>query len=152
MSAEKPLKMKNLYLNAALAGDIEAVRSFLAQGVVVDVHSRAKSTALMRAAGEGYEQIVRLLLAHGANANAVNTLQETALTRAAAHGQLQILEVLLMAGAEVDGYPNRRYATVSSPLGEALLHGHQDAAVYLINHGANPDLVMADIVGRNRID
>ena len=122
MSEDKALKPKQLYLNAVRAGDIEAVRALLDAGVVVDVHSRAKSTALMRAAGEGHKQIVELLLERGANVNAFNESRETALTRAATHGDISIVELLLSAGAKVDGHPDLRYCPVTSPLGEALLN------------------------------
>ena len=145
-------KPKNLYLEATRAGDIEAVRALLDAGVVVDVHSRSKSTALMRAAWEGHEQIVRLLLERGASVNACNEKMETALTRAAAQGHLSIVELLLSAGAEVDDHRNRIYTEVTAALGEALLNGHKNVAFLLYNRGADPNLAMGKIVAQGRID
>ena len=149
---DEALKPKNLYLKAVRLGDLEATRAFLDAGVVVDVHSGSKSTALMRAAWEGHEQIVNLLLERGADVNAFNEARETALTRAAAQGQFAVVELLLAAGAKVDGHPDHRHAYITTPLGEALLNGHMDIAVLLRGQGANPDLAIGKIVAQRRGD
>lgn len=143
---------KKPFLAAARDGDLNTVIRLLDEGVPVDVYSRNKSTALIRAAGEGHEQIVNLLLNRGADIKICNEVGETALTRAAEKGRLSMVAILLAAGATVDGCSRHSSVGWETPLQQALLNDHPAVANLLRQHGADPNLVMGTIVWKQRLD
>ena len=145
---------KKPFLAAARDGDLNTVVRLLDEGVPVDVYSRNKSTALIRAAGEGHEQIVKLLLDRGADINACNEVgfNETALTRAAEKGRSSIVATLLASGASVDGSSRLQTHAWSTPLEKALLNDHLDVADLLRQHGADPNLPMGTMVWKQHLD
>ena len=148
------LSQKKPFLAAARDGDFDTVVRLLDEGVPVDVYSRNKTTALIRAAGEGHEQIVKLLLDRGADINACNDLgfDETPLTRAAEKGRLSIVTTLLAAGASVNGSSRSTTHAWSTPLEKALLNNHLDVAHLLRQRGADPNLPMGTVVWKQRLD
>jgi len=64
---------------AAEAGNIEAVKQYLADGEDVNAKGDLGTTPLMMAAGRGHKEIVELLITNGANVNAKDEDDETPL-------------------------------------------------------------------------
>ena len=91
--------------DAAVAGDIEAVKQHLAAGADVNAKGERGSTPLHFAAWLGHKEIieiVELLIANGADVNAKEEDGHTPLHLAAAWGQKEIAEVLIANGADVN--------------------------------------------------
>jgi ankyrin repeat protein len=64
----------------------------------------------------------------------------TALSWAAHSGDLNMIDALLQSGATVDLANSRGY----TPLMMACMHEHSAAALWLLRHGAAPDVVTSD--------
>ena len=71
--------------NAAITGNIEAVKQHLAAGTDVNAKNKIGSTPLNYAALKGHEEIAELLIAEGADVNARDNYKWTPL-HYAAHG------------------------------------------------------------------
>ena len=102
---------------------------------------------IVRAAKSG--SIKRLMsVLHEARSNgdlrevvdSTNALGATALSWAAHNGDLNMLDALLQSGASADLANNRGY----TPLMMACMHEHPAAALWLLRHGAQPDLKTSD--------
>lgn len=125
---------------AAAEGDLERVRSLLAQGADPDAWDGAHPglpTPLLAAAFVGHEAVVATLLAAGASAERANTQGRTPLHHAADQDHGQVVALLLAAGARSDRLDF---------LGLAPLHvaGWQDnvqAVQALLRGGADPLLL-----------
>jgi ankyrin repeat protein len=120
-----------------------------------------EQTALMWAVGNGHAGIVRLLIARGADVRArsrvarafVNRANPNDITAAAVgevsvsggtpvllaarRGDVQTAELLLAAGASVDDL----MADGTSALTVAVHSGHTAMAIFLLNRGANPNVI-----------
>lgn len=121
------------------AGDTEAVRMQIANGIEVDaplVGERA--TPLMLAVSRGQEAVARILLMAGADANLARP--DTGITPlvAAVHGaREEVIRLLCQHGAEVDLLDQDGL----SPLGIAVGSQHHDIAKALLQCNANPNIV-----------
>lgn len=104
------------------------------------------NTPLHYACQKGFRDIAVLLLDNGATPTVVNNRSESALHAVARCGNKEIIARLLWEGAEVDA-TDREGRT---PLLCLLSNKHTDAALYLINQGANTEL--ADNIGHRAID
>jgi len=103
--------------DGALAGQVEAVRSLLAEGAPdLDAADGTGGTALMYAVEGGHDEIVEMLLEAGASLDLRNQSQETALHLAARHGRTASAGLLLRAGADF----GLRDAEGRSPLYRAI--------------------------------
>jgi ankyrin repeat protein len=89
-------------IQAAEAGDMDAVQRLLRRGAEVDACDDCRWTAMMKAANNGHTAIVQLLLEHGADVNAQDKGGYTALMVAAANGYVDTVQLLLARGAHVD--------------------------------------------------
>ena len=88
---------------AAVEGNIEAVKQHLAGGLDVNVkEDRYGRTPLHRAAAFGDKEIVELLIAEGADVNAQNGGGPAPLHYAAGEGRKEIVELLIAKGADVN--------------------------------------------------
>lgn len=87
---------------AASAGDLDAVRRFLADGVDVDfiANGRFNSTALQEAARAGHLAVVRMLLQVGADPNHVDNDFFTPANSAARAGNWEVVKFLVWEGAD----------------------------------------------------
>ena len=123
--------------DAAMRGDLEAVRSLIDQGADVNGAQGDGMTALHWAAENGSAATAELLLNAGANLSAVTRLGGyTPLHLAAKAGGAEVVRALLAAGA------NPRAATTAG--GATALHfaaaaGSAEAVTALIGHGADPN-------------
>ena len=123
--------------DAAMRGDVGAVRSLLDEGAAVNVAQSDGMTALHWAAELGNAELVRLLADAGADLEAVTRIGDlTALHIGAEVGQGGAVRALLEAGAKVEA----RNVNGSAPLHFAALSGSADAVAALADHGADVDV------------
>lgn len=120
--------------DAAMHGDLAAVRSLLADNVDVNAAQGDGSTALHWAAYAGHVEMVRLLLAHRASLKAHTRLGAlTPLMMAARNGHTDVIRVLLDANDDATA----ANANGTTPLMLAAAAGKADAVTLLIDRGAD---------------
>lgn len=118
---------------AAMKGDIAAVRALLGSKVDVNAPQGDGSTALHWAAYNGNTEMVRLLLASGANVTMKTRLAGlTPLMMAARIGNADVIQLLVDAKADVAA-PN---ANGTTPLMLTAASGKADAVKLLLDRGA----------------
>ena len=154
-------------MTCARTGNAEAVRLLLDQGAAVDAKESERSqTALMWAVAQGHSEAVKVLVEHGANVNATSAtvsvhtpkiINETSghlydfynenvylpevkggftpLMFAAQTGDVKSLRILLEARADVNGATRND----GSALVQASINGQEEAAVLLLENGADPN-------------
>lgn len=152
-------------MTVARTGNVEAAKILLAHGAAVDAKEQWHGeTALMWAVVEGHPEMARELIAHGADVNARSMLNKwerqttseprekwlpsgalTPLLFAARQGCVECAQVLVDAHADV----NATDPDGISPVLIAIINGHYDVALYLIDKGTNPNL--ADKTGRTAL-
>ena len=120
--------------DAAMKGNIEAVKQHLAAGT--DVNAKDESmgmTPLHHATFGGHKEIAELLIAKGADVNAKfdKISGGTPLHIAADKGHKEIAELLIAAGADV----NAKDKGGESPLDWAIEDNQSEAADLLRKHG-----------------
>lgn len=94
------------FLDAAGAGDVDAMKKFLAQGMPVDACTpTSRMTALMTAAIHGRFKVVRLLLKSGADLSRKNAYGENAISSAAAAPELKMFDYLYRIASPKDRKP-----------------------------------------------
>jgi len=120
---------------AALRGDLEKVRSLIAEGTDVNDEDAEGHTAFHMAAGRGHINVVRFLLAKGADPDSRERVSgATPLNLAVEMGQKDMAELLLSRGADV----NARCKQINiTPLQVAASQGNIDMAALLIARGAD---------------
>ena len=149
-------------MTVARTGSVEAAKVLLAHGAKVDAReSWHGETALMWAAAQRHPAMVSALLTAGAEVNAISTVvtwdrQTTAEPRekwlplggfsalmfAAREGCVECEKILANAGANL----NLADPDGITPMVNAIINGHYDAAEFLLDEGADPNL--ADKSGR----
>lgn len=149
-------------MTVAHTGNADAAKVLLDHGAKVDAReSWHGETALMLAAAERHPAMLKVLLAHGADVNAVSTVVKwerqvtaeprdkwlplggfTALMFAARENCVDCLPILADAGANLN-LPDPDGLT---PMVDSIINGHYDVARYLLDRGADPNLV--DKTGR----
>ena len=90
------------YMDAALNGNSDKVKEFIAGGLVVDTTDENGSTAMMLAAYNGQTEVVKYLLGIGADVNHRDSNNRTALMYASSGPANETVKLLLEAGAEVN--------------------------------------------------
>ncbi len=154
-------------MSAARTGSVESAKALIDHGA--DVNAREQwlgQTALMWAVAENHPAVVDLLIAHGADVNARSTVREekvknkwftanvvsappkgglTPLLYAARQNSLEAGKMLVQAGADL----NLADPDGTSALVMAIVNGHYDLPVYLLEHGADPKI--ADKFGRTAL-
>lgn len=138
----------------------EVLRELIAGGLDIHNEDQAGCLPLVSAASHGTEEMVRALLDAGADVNARDAGGSTALMIAAAHDRFDLIRILAAAGADLNARATERirlekrmgHAKILE-LGEigeltalmiAALGGRQNAALVLIEAGADPDLKASD--------
>ena len=132
-AAETPLAA------AVKAGDAEAVRGLLADGVAVSTAEADGTTALHWAAHHDHLDIAQQLLDAGAPVDTTNRYDVTPLALASLNGSTPMITRLLEAGAD----PNRANPEGETPLMTAARTGNGDAIDTLLAHDATVDAVEA---------
>jgi ankyrin repeat protein len=121
--------------DAAMRGDIPAVKALLKDGADPDVRGQFGTAALHWLVNTDNSAGVKLLLQSGADANALTEREVSPLSLAIANGNTTMVDMLLKAGAN----PNQ-----SEPTGETLLMmaaqvGNLSVVNLLLQHGAPVD-------------
>src|SRR6185295_7376001 len=153
-------------MTCARTGSAEAVRMLLAHSADVNAKEPTQNqTALMWAAAEQHPNVLQLLIGASANLQAHTKTGSTALHFAARVGDLESTRILLDAGVDVniraqpDAVSGRGGAargagpglgvrgditySGSTPLFVATVRGHIPLALFLLDHGADPNVMDA---------
>ena len=120
-------------LEAAKAGDAQAVQSLLKRGVDLKATAADGSTALHWAAETDSVAVAAMLIQAGAEVKATNRYGVTPLSLACTNGNAQLIELLLKAGAD----PNSTVSEGESALMTAARTGKLAAVDALLAHGAD---------------
>ena len=149
-------------MTCAGTGNADAVRALIARGADVNAREPTQNQdALMWAASERHANVVRLLLEAGASTAAHTKKGFTALHFAAREGDVESVRHLLASGVNVNvrsvpepGKPGvpagprgpAYQATISegsTPLLVATMRGHVPLALFLLEQGADPNVLDA---------
>ena len=164
-----------LLMAAALSGSVEAIDLLVERGAFLDARDTANGqTALMFAAWENRANAIRALAGHGAHVGLMSLIVSmieprldrygnpipprrrrapggnsvmggmTALLFAARDGHLDAVRALVESGADVDQVSG---GDGTSPMVIAIANGHYTVAQYLLDRGADPNLVNLDGLG-----
>ena len=118
--------------DAAVEGNIEAVKQHLAAGTDVNARGADGVTALLYAAAKGHKEIAELLIANGADVDAAKAKDGvTPLHVAAASGHTEVVELLIANGADV----NAQGVGGMTPLTWAENVNQKETAALLRKHG-----------------
>jgi ankyrin repeat protein len=117
-----------MYLDAVRQGDLDKVRRYIDQGIIVDARDARDRTALLLATHANHIAIAELLIRSGADVNARDDIDDTPYLYAGAEGRLEILSMTVAAGADLTSV-NRYGGTALIP---AAHHGHVESVKYLL--------------------
>lgn len=142
-------------MTCAKTGTADAISLLIEFGASVNAKEPAQNqTSLMWAAAEKHPDAVRALIAAHADLNAHSKQGFTALHFAARVGDVESIKLLLAAGVDVniltqagEGESGGRNATGSgyTPLLVATMRAQIDTALYLLDHGADPNILAAGV-------
>jgi ankyrin repeat protein len=144
--------------DAAMRGDIDAVRQLLRDGADVNAAQSDGMTALHWAADRGEVEIAEVLLYAGANVGAITRIGEyTPLHIASRNGHVAVIDVLLEAGADLHA---RTDPGGTTPIHLAATGGDPDVVASLLAAGADPNAREAEwkqtplifAAARNRVE
>jgi ankyrin repeat protein len=147
-------------MTCAKSGSVDAVRRLVEYGAAVNAKEPAQNqTALMWAAAEHHPDVVQALIEAHADLKANTKQGFTAIHFAAREGDLETVKALLAAGVDVNiqtytagganrvtsqlGIPKTVGALGYTPLLVAVVRGQVDLALYLLDHGADPNILAA---------
>jgi ankyrin repeat protein len=145
---------ETVLMTASRAGSVEAVKALLAHGANPNARERLDQTALMWAAAEGHAPIVRALIDAKADVNATLHSGFTPFFFAVREGHIDVVKTLLAAGVDVNKTLQRQegdpqpgapapfrgpVAKGTSGLAMAVLNGHFDLGLALVDAGADPN-------------
>ncbi|MCG8467272.1 MAG: ankyrin repeat domain-containing protein [Gemmatimonadetes bacterium] len=123
--------------DAAMRGEVDAVRELLRRGLDVNAAQGDGMTALHWAAERGDVELADMLIYAGANARAVTRIgQYTPLHLASRTGNLDVARSLIAAGAVIDAATSNTGVT---PLHLAAGAGSADLVTLLLDAGADAD-------------
>ncbi|HET6326650.1 MAG TPA: ankyrin repeat domain-containing protein [Planctomycetaceae bacterium] len=138
---EGPEDFGDPLLNAAHAGDLEAVTAQLNLGKNPDHRDGFGHCPLTLAAYAGQTEVAKYLLEHGAKLDVKDDSGATPLYCAAYYGHVETADFLLQRGVSVNAA--NKYG--DTPLMSAARHGHVGMLELLLNHKA--DLTKRDKYG-----
>jgi uncharacterized protein len=143
-------------MTCAKTGSADAVRMLIEYGAVVNAKEPTENqSALMLAAAERHPEVLKALIDAHADLKANSKQGFTAIHFAARVGDLESVKLLLAAGVDVnfltraDGATNRVTSFLGiaktvgalgyTPLLVAVVRGQTDLALWLLEHGADPN-------------
>ncbi|XP_056016917.1 ankyrin repeat domain-containing protein 50-like [Ostrea edulis] len=132
---------KNPLLIASYFGHYDIVEILLGNGANVNVQDDVGDTPLITASRKGWSGIVKILLKFGADVTLCNEEDdENALHYACFRGHTDVVKILLDHGMDIDDYDEY----TNTPLQKALEGEHLMTALFLLDHGANVNIVACD--------
>lgn len=147
-------------MTCSKTGSADAVRMLIEYGADVNAKEpRENQTALMWAAAERHPEVVKALIAAHADLNAHTKQGFLAIHFAAREGDIESMKAFLAAGVDVnvltqtEGGTNRvtNFLGISKTIGSlgytpllvAVVRGQVDLALWLLDHGADPNNMAA---------
>lgn len=124
-------------ISAAARGDVEAVKSLLAQGADVEASDANGVTPLIAAAYGNHVETARILIEAGADVNRQDRTQQSAYLITTSDGYLELLEMTLAAGADVHSLDSYK----GTGLIRAADRGHVEIIETLLKTDINVDHV-----------
>ena len=118
--------------DAAVEGNIEAVKQHLAAGTDVNAKRGDGQTPLHFAVAKDHKELAELLITKGADVNAKDYRGSTSLHYAAFKSHDEIAELLIANGADV----NAKEEDGGTPLDKAIFYQKTEFAALLRKHGA----------------
>lgn len=97
---KSPPSLELRLFHAVEKGNLDEVKSILAQGVSINAKDSLGNSSLIKAVDDEEVEMAKYLIQKGANVNLRNTMGETALYRAVYRGNLELVKLLVHAGAE----------------------------------------------------
>ncbi|CAB1112189.1 unnamed protein product [Ectocarpus sp. CCAP 1310/34] len=128
------------FITAASDGDLNAVKTFLKDGLDVNSQDWDKLTALVAAASQGHLKVVKHLLNNGADVNAKDKDEISGLMEASIMGHVAVVKELLKAGAEVDAEAKSGVTALWLAAGE----GRKEVLKELLKSGASANNSRSD--------
>ena len=127
---------------AARTGSVDVVRVLLAAGANVNkATAETRSTALMWAISEAHPEVVDQLLEAGADPHTSTTKGFTPLMYGVRNGDIEAIKTLFAAGVDV----NETGADDTHALPFAIVSSQDQVALFLLEHGADPNGSMAGV-------
>jgi ankyrin repeat protein len=130
------------FFEAALNGEIVAVKAAIKSGVDVNTQNADKRTAIMLAAFNGHTDTVKLLIENGADVNTIEGNGRTSLMFAASGDNAETVKLLLDNNAKVDVTDNVENFTAFM---FAAAEGQLENVKLLLEY--NADWKMVDVDG-----
>ncbi len=132
-------------MTCAKTGNADAVKLLVEYGAVVNAKEPSQNqTALMWAAAERHPSVVSALIEEHADMKAQTKAGFAAIHFAARVGDLESLKLLVASGVDINsqtGGGDEKGATSGyTPLLVATLRAQVDTALYLLDHGADPNV------------
>ncbi|GAA5861664.1 hypothetical protein JCM3774_002662 [Rhodotorula dairenensis] len=129
-------------ISAATTGNLELVSALIGAGADVTAANNRGVTALHYAASKGHVSIGRLLISKGADINTRDKANQIPLHRAATTGSVPFIQLIL--ASKSPSKPEKPRLNQADRVGNTPLHlavesGHAEAAVALIEGGADRD-------------
>jgi len=132
---------------ATSAGNLDAVTELVGAGADVTASNDREQTALHYAASKGKMEIGQLLISKGADINARDKANQLPLHRAATTGAIPFIRLILASestGSFKKPRLNLQDRAGNTPLHLAVESGHAEAAVVLIEAGADRQRTNSD--------
>ena len=126
-------KLDRQLLDAAENGDVDEIKSLLAQGASLECRDGNGYTPLLLASGEGHLDACRMLIDAGSSIEATTLQGASAVDVAASGGSVDVLGLLYELGASI----NSRDRQGDTPLMSAVGSHQEETARWLLEHGAD---------------
>lgn len=134
--SSRATELRKKLFAVASAGDAEAIKEMVAQGVKLDAYNQDRVTALMLAAKGNHVPAVVVLLEAGADVTKLDPKGKSILGIAAEEGRREIITAVLSSGV----HPDLTDKPVT-PLVRASRRGDLDIMRVLLDAGADPNRI-----------
>jgi len=122
--------LEDRYLDAAAAGDLDAVRAALSGGADKNAVDREDATAILRAARGGHLDVVRALIAEGVDIDAQDQTCFNPFIHGCIHDDLELVQIMVEAGCDL----TRLTRFGGNGLTPAAEKGHVEIVRYLLEN------------------
>ena len=124
------LTVDERYLEAAAAGELEAVKAALAGGADKDAVDHEEATAILRAARGGHLDVVRALIAEGVDIDAQDQTCFNPFIHGCIHNEPELVKTMVEAGCDL----KRLTRFGGNGLTPAAEKGHVEIVRYLLEN------------------